>query len=301
MRRTVNISLRPWPRRPMTTPEKTWIRSLSPSTTLVWTRTLSPTEKFGTSLRNCSDSILSSNAWFINSKFNNHLSKQVRSAFLRPEPRLLGTPAGDLGVVARNQNIGNFHPAELSRPRVLRILEQPEVERFFMRTGVIAQHARQQPRYRVHNHHCRQRAVRQHVIANGQLIVRQPFAHAFIKTFVMAGDEQQMLESGQFAGDCLVKGSSRRRKQNHASVFPREAFDCFKERFRLEQHARPAAKGPVVHGAMPVMRVIAQIVQAEFQPPGLTSALDDALIERPREHRGKQRKHVYFHLPAAVE
>src|SRR5260370_10153559 len=72
MRRTVNISFKPRPRRPMTTPEKLWIRSLSPSTTLVCTRTLSPTPKFAEeSLRNCSDSILSSNAWFIKFKIWN--------------------------------------------------------------------------------------------------------------------------------------------------------------------------------------------------------------------------------------
>ena len=38
---------------------------LSPSTTLVWTLTESPTLNFALSLRNCADSILSCNAWFI--------------------------------------------------------------------------------------------------------------------------------------------------------------------------------------------------------------------------------------------
>src|SRR5205085_8153094 len=42
------------------------IRSLSPSTTLVWTRTESPTLNRAESFRNCSDSILSNNAWLIN-------------------------------------------------------------------------------------------------------------------------------------------------------------------------------------------------------------------------------------------
>src|SRR6266436_8935827 len=43
------------------------MRSLSPSTTLVWTRTVSPTANSILFLRRCSDSILSSSAWFINS------------------------------------------------------------------------------------------------------------------------------------------------------------------------------------------------------------------------------------------
>src|ERR1700743_2342736 len=67
MRRTVTVEFNPCPRRPMTTPEKIWIRSLSPSTTFVWTLTESPTPKSTGFLRYCSDSILSSNAWFINS------------------------------------------------------------------------------------------------------------------------------------------------------------------------------------------------------------------------------------------
>jgi len=48
MRRTVNISLRPWPLRAMTVPVKTWMRSLSPSTILQWTSTISPMRKKGT-------------------------------------------------------------------------------------------------------------------------------------------------------------------------------------------------------------------------------------------------------------
>src|SRR5580693_3326975 len=66
MRRTLNVSLMPVPRLPMTTPEKIWMRSLSPSTTLVCTRTVSPTLNLASSLRNCSDSIFFNNAWFIN-------------------------------------------------------------------------------------------------------------------------------------------------------------------------------------------------------------------------------------------
>src|SRR5262245_22105536 len=43
----------------MTVPSKTWMRSLSPSTTRTWTRTVSPDLKVGTSLRSCSASIRS--------------------------------------------------------------------------------------------------------------------------------------------------------------------------------------------------------------------------------------------------
>src|SRR6058998_803643 len=57
--RTVNVSRLAPPLRPMTVPSKTWMRSLSPSTTRTCTRTVSPGLKGGTSLRSCSASMRS--------------------------------------------------------------------------------------------------------------------------------------------------------------------------------------------------------------------------------------------------
>jgi len=54
----------------------------------------------------------------------------------------------------------------------------------------------------------------------------------------------------------------------------------------------------IVHRPVPVMRVIAQIVGGQIQPPGLARPLDDAFIQRPREHRGKQSQHVNLHRVA---
>src|SRR5438552_2624874 len=130
------------------------MRSLSPSTTFVCTRTLSPTAKFTGCLRNCSDSILSSNAWFINFNLQHWSvgalecwkarqqpapdsvtpplhrsitpsSQQIRPPLLRAQPRLLGPPARDFRVIAGQQHVRDLHSPELRRPRVLRIFEQP--------------------------------------------------------------------------------------------------------------------------------------------------------------------------------
>src|SRR5579863_3720600 len=127
MRRTVKVAFNPCPRRPMTTPEKIWMRSLSPSTTLVWTLTESPTPNSSGFFRYCSDSILSSNAWFINSLFR-FLFHQVRPALFCPLFRLLNAPFRDFRVVAREQHLGHFHAAKFRRPRIVRILQQPVAE-----------------------------------------------------------------------------------------------------------------------------------------------------------------------------
>src|SRR6185369_5418921 len=141
MRRTVKVSLRPRPRRPMTTPEKIWIRSLSPSTTLVWTRTESPTLNLAGSLRNCSDSILSSNAWFISSFSFSMLRRiarararlagfvqQIRATLGGASFGLVRSPLFDLRVMTGQQHFGHCHPAVYGRPRVMRILQQPVAE-----------------------------------------------------------------------------------------------------------------------------------------------------------------------------
>src|SRR2546427_4655262 len=57
--RTVKVSRLAPPLRPMTVPSKTWMRSLSPSTTRTCTRTVSPGLNTGRSLRSCSASIRS--------------------------------------------------------------------------------------------------------------------------------------------------------------------------------------------------------------------------------------------------
>ena len=52
----------------------------------------------------------------------------------------------------------------------------------------------------------------------------------------------------------------------------RKLFNRFKERFRLQQHSRSAAKRPVVHRLVPVMRPVAQIVDFQIQQAAVSRA-----------------------------
>ena len=135
----------------------------------------------------------------------------------------------------------------------------------FARTFVVAQNSGQQPRDRVNHHHRRQRAVRQHIIADGQFVVGQRLAHAFVKTFVTAADQQQIFFLRKFARNFLRKFSSARRKQNHFRFFALQTFNRFKERFDFQQHSRSAAERFVVHRFVPVVRPVAQVVDFQIQ------------------------------------
>jgi len=75
----------------------------------------------------------------------------------------------------------------------------------------------------------------------------------------------------------------------------RQAFYSFKDRFGLEQHAWPAAKGPVIDRFMAIMGVIAQLMELQIEQTRSACAHDNAFIERSCKHRRKQSDYVDFH------
>ena len=67
------------------------------------------------------------------------------------------------------------------------------------------QHPRQQPRHRIHQHHRRQLAARQHEIAQRDFIGHQMLAHPLVHALIVPADQRNARLSGQFARDLLVK------------------------------------------------------------------------------------------------
>src|SRR5436309_8306765 len=123
MRRTVNVSRIPSPRRAITTPLKTWVRSLVPSRMRWWTSTVSPISKPGTSFFAAAVSTRAISRFFMALTFLlvSVLTRQART----PGPRqgLFRPPAGHLPVVAAQEHLGHLHAAEDARPGVLRVLQ----------------------------------------------------------------------------------------------------------------------------------------------------------------------------------
>ena len=75
-----------------------------------------------------------------------------------------------------------------------------------------------------------------------------------------------------------------------------QRLQTFKERFRLEHHALAAAEGAVIHGAVPVVRELPQIVDFDFRQAHLAGPAGDAVIQRSAEEAGKDRQNIGFHL-----
>src|SRR5919201_4717217 len=87
---------------------------------------------------------------------------------LGAKPALLAPPPRDAGMVAGEENVRHLPPAELRRPRVVRILEPTfELRREALETaGLLGEGAREPARDRVHEHHRRQLAAGEDVASN---------------------------------------------------------------------------------------------------------------------------------------
>src|ERR1041385_6985135 len=121
--------------------------------------------------------------------------------------------------------------------------------------------------------------------------------HALVDTFISAADQQDLIQLRIRPRRRLIELAALRRHQNN--LLPRrfrrpDRFHRFKERPRFEQHAFTAAKRPVIHGAMPIVRPIAQIVYRDLDQTVFPRALNDAVLERPPEKFREDRQHVKF-------
>jgi hypothetical protein len=74
-----------------------------------------------------------------------------------------------------------------------------------------------------------------------------------------------------------------------------QRLQTFKERFRLEHHALAAAERAVIHGAVPVVRELPQVVDFDFRQAHFAGSAGDAMIQRSAEKAGEYRENIGFH------
>src|SRR2546423_7080066 len=128
IRRTVNASLVPLPRQPITMPSKIWIRSRVPSTTFACTLTESPGIKDGRFLRWASASSRSmtlDTAYKDNTQLRHGLMiEQIGTSAARALSGLGTAPALDLGMMAGEQHLGHLVTLEDRGSRVMRVFQE---------------------------------------------------------------------------------------------------------------------------------------------------------------------------------
>jgi hypothetical protein len=75
-----------------------------------------------------------------------------------------------------------------------------------------------------------------------------------------------------------------------------QRLQTLKERFRLQDHAFAAAERAVIHGAVPIMRVLPQIVDFDFHQAHFRGPAGNAVIKRPAKEVRKNRDDIGLHL-----
>src|SRR5690349_16201711 len=130
--------------------------------------------------------------------------------------------------------------------------------------------------------------------------------HAFIYSLVAAADQDHPIKARKAACDLLAEALALRGKKDDTllrasgdSIFARrqlQRLQTFKERFRLQDHAFAAAERAVIHGAVPVVRELPQIVDFDFRQAHFRGPARNAMIKRSAKEVRKDRDDVGLHL-----
>ena len=184
-------------------------------------------------------------------------------------------PLFDFAMVAGKENVGNAPAAKFLGAGVLRAFETGTAfaERLGFGAGFVADDIGEKTHDGVDDDERGKCAVSENEIAEGKFLVDEMFADAFVDAFVMATNEDDAVERGEFAGLGLVKFLSAGGEQDDATglcSLRLDILDGGKDGFALEEHAGSAAVGLFIDGVVLVGGVIAELVQMDL---GLSRAL----------------------------
>ncbi len=139
------------------------------------------------------------------------------------------------------------------------------------RATLRAEHAGDVADDRIDDHHRREFAAGQDVIADADFVGDDQFADAGVDAFIMPAEQNQAIQRRQLDGDLMRKDASARRHENHrGGVRLRlHRLDRAHEHVSAQEHPAAAAVGRIVDGVMLIEGVVADIVQAQVeQVPG---------------------------------
>src|SRR6202140_27952 len=298
MRRPVKICFVPLTRQPITMPSKIWIRSRVPSTTFACTLTESPGISVGRFLRSASASsrsITLDTAYKDNTQLRRGLTiEQIGTATARPLGGLSAAPALDLGVMAGEQHVRNLVTLEDCGPRVMRILQQLLGKRLVFGRFLRTEDTADEPADRIDQHHRRQLAAGEHVITDRALPVGEVGTDPLVDPLVASADQIEIGVRGQFAHQLLGEPLPLRTQQDDGPAASARSYR-FEDGLRLEHHAGATAVWNVIHLAVPVVRVITQVVKLQGDQPRGQPAARHSRAQRTREEFGEKRQDLDVH------
>src|SRR5215467_520444 len=142
--------------------------------------------------------------------------KQIRAVAERLFEGHLAAPFGDFGMVATDENFGNFPAAKIGRPGVMGKIEKAEAIRqsfmqlagrraygtfqqtkgFVLGRSLVAERAGEQACYCINNQSGGQFTAGKYEVANGVFFRGEMFGDTLVDTFIAAADENDSLQLG---------------------------------------------------------------------------------------------------------
>ena len=156
------------------------------------------------------------------------------------------------------------------------------------------------PATRRDHDHRGQLAAAQHVVADADLIGGQVLPHPLVDSFVASAYQYQVVVTRELLDYRLGQPSALGGHQHDGDAVVQSGRGAYRlhgleYRSGLHEHAWATAEGVVVHRAMAVVGLIADVVGPDVQhtrPPG---SGDYALVEGAGEHAGEKRQDVESH------
>ena len=200
-------------------------------------------------------------------------------------------------MVAAAQHVGHAQPPVLDGAGVLRIFEQV-FGKALLHERLRREHAVDIPRDAVDHHHGGEFAPREHIIADGQLLVEKEVDRPLIHPLVVPAEQNEVLLADEIEHALLTERSALGREVDAAGgMIGVDRLDGAAHGLRHHHHARAAAEGIVVALAVAVLGIVAQIDDGDLQLSVALRPPENARFERG-EHFGKEGENGDLHSTA---
>src|SRR5581483_4965702 len=224
---------------------------------------------------------------------------QVWPSLRSPRQGVGPSPAGDPAVVARTQDLGHGPAPELGGPGVVGVLEQALAKGLVLGRLLVAHHARDQSGHGLDDHEGGRLTTGEHVIADRQLVVHEVLAHAFVHALIAPAQQREPVAGRQRRRHGLIEPAPARTEQEERTLRI-DGLHRREDRLGREHHPGAAAERRVVHRAVAVGRVIAQIMNANVEDATFPRLAEQAARECRVEELGQTCEEVDPHERALM-
>ncbi len=134
----------------------------------------------------------------------------------------------------------------------------------------------------------------QDVVADRHLLRGQSVDHTFVDALVSAAQQREVCLAAELAHEVAIEAPAGRAQQQDTPPVV-EGFHGGEQRLGFHHHAGPAAERLGVHGPMPILGEVSEIVDAQVDQPLGDRFAEQALAKRGLEQAGEDRDHVDTH------